>query len=112
MLSGDLEEPSAKEKPVNDYVSFSIVGRESMDYGKVLLLSTREPVGCYGGSCRKDFTITKKETKEINARFTGNPQGNALLKTKNCLRISREILPQVLGVYLKPMDSDCLDPIV
>ncbi len=112
MFNENPEELFTKEEPGNNYVKFSIVGRE-LDYrGKVLLVSTKEPVGCFHGNYRKDFTITKKETNEINAKFPSTSQRDPICKTKNCLMISREVLPKVLGVQLKPMDSDCLELMV
>ena len=112
MFSENSEEPFTKEEPGNDYIRFRIDGKEFEDYGKLLLLSTREPFGRYDGSCRRDFTITKKETIEINEKFPSTSQGDPICKTKNCLMISREVLPKLIGKQLKPMDSDCLESIV
>jgi len=58
-----------------------------------------------------DFILSKESIREINRKFPReNNRGRApILHEYGQVKILKEICPRIMGTYLKPMDTCCLE---
>jgi len=106
-----LERPSTLDSFEDDYITLNIDQDSTHDSDGIFLLYIEEDIveGDAKKKVNRDFLITGESLNEITKKFPKTGNRPSVLYEGIRIKILRKVYPQIIGVYLKPMDTNCLE---